>query len=145
MRFLLMCALFGTALAMPSASEMMDSEMLDKNSDGCTCMEHLNVNTDMFRSYMDEDYGGYENGMSLNELKQLVVTETAELLKKSARSDQAMEARMFCGGPCVPNFKRAKRTCNRLLLESWALASYQPTCIMTALQILSTCCRDMLK
>lgn len=72
----------------------LNRQMLDKNSDGCTCMEHLNVNTDMFRSYMDEDYSGYENGMSLNELKQLVVTETAELLKKSARNDQDMEARL---------------------------------------------------
>ncbi|ROT85612.1 hypothetical protein C7M84_010354 [Penaeus vannamei] len=115
-------------------------------ADGCSCMQSHDVDMDMFRSmYADDRYNEYPEGITLNEFKQLVVVETAEMLKKSALTDQDVEARMLCGGDCLPRFTRSKKTCNRLLLEGWPLASYQPTCIMTALQRLSTCCRDMLK
>ncbi|XP_037804566.1 uncharacterized protein LOC119598927 [Penaeus monodon] len=144
-----LCALLGTALAKPSAPEIKDEEVMDhgKDDDGCSCMQSHDVDTeDMFRSiHMHDHYNEYAEGITLNEFKQLVVVETAEMLKKSAQSDQEMEARMLCGGDCMPRFARSKKTCNRLLLEGWPLASYQPTCIMTALQRLSTCCRDMLK
>ncbi|XP_063615817.1 uncharacterized protein LOC134789008 [Penaeus indicus] len=128
---------------------MRDEEMMDhvEDDDGCSCAQRHDVDTDdMFRNMQEyEHYNEYTEGITLNEFKQLVVVETADMLKKSAQSDQEMEARMLCGSNCIPLFKSSKRTCNRLLLEGWPLASYHPTCIMTALQRLSTCCRDMMK
>ncbi|XP_047488797.1 uncharacterized protein LOC125039107 [Penaeus chinensis] len=148
MKIFLLCVLLGTTLAKPSAKEMKDEEMLihvEDNGDGCSCMERHDVEMDMFRNMHEHDhYDEYPEGMTLNEFKQMVVVETAEMLKKKAQSDQEVEARMLCGGDCFPLFKRSKRTCNRLLLEGWPLASYHPTCIMTTLQRLSTCCSDML-
>lgn len=59
-------------------------------------MQSHDVDTeDMFRSiHMHDHYNEYAEGITLNEFKQLVVVETAEMLKKSAQSDQEMEARL---------------------------------------------------
>lgn len=64
-------------------------------ADGCSCMQSHDVDMDMFRSmYADDRYNEYPEGITLNEFKQLVVVETAEMLKKSALTDQDVEARL---------------------------------------------------
>lgn len=71
------------------------TEADDTENDGCSCMQSHDVDMDMFRSmYADDRYNEYPEGITLNEFKQLVVVETAEMLKKSALTDQDVEARL---------------------------------------------------
>ncbi|XP_037804530.1 uncharacterized protein LOC119598903 [Penaeus monodon] len=70
-----------------------------KDDDGCSCMQSHDVDTeDMFRSiHMHDHYNEYAEGITLNEFKQLVVVETAEMLKKSAQSDQKWKLECSAG------------------------------------------------